>query len=108
VVNWPAIIVTVIAVLSTMASLWSFWSLRKAGIELKEQRAARDAEVEKLREALRGGNATKDNADLLEWFADRLVNEGANPNVDYIRCARDRVRWIRAALATPVAEKEEK
>ena len=68
-------------------------------IVTESQLAARIAENTRLRRALRGGNALKDNAEMLEWFADRLVNVyHENPNIDYVRCARERASWIRAAL----------
>ena len=56
-------------------------------------------EQKKLHRALRGGNAEKDNAELFEWLADRLVNEyGENPKNDYIIACRERAKMIRNAL----------
>jgi DNA repair exonuclease SbcCD ATPase subunit len=75
---------------------------------VESQLSAREADVARLREALRGGNALKDNADLLESLADRLVEVyHETPHIDYIRCARERAGWIRAALTAPVTDKEE-
>lgn len=52
-----------------------------------------------IREALRGGNGTHDNAKLFEFLADRLVHEhGENENLDYIHAARKRAKMIREAL----------
>ena len=52
-----------------------------------------------LRDALRGGNARRDNAELFEWLADRLVFKyGENPNVDFISACRERASRIRFAL----------
>jgi hypothetical protein len=58
-----------------------------------------DDKLRWLKFALRGGNANKDNAELLEFFADRLVTQyGEDPNTDYVRCARERAQMIRDAL----------
>lgn len=50
-------------------------------------------------EALRGGNGDRNNAQLLRWVAERLVEKhGENPSVDYIRALRERAGMIEAAL----------
>ncbi len=60
---------------------------------------ARDAEITRLRGALRGGNATNDNAELMEFAADRLVHVHGEPaNIDYVLALRERASMIRAAL----------
>lgn len=62
--------------------------------------AAKDAEIERLRKACRGGNAINSTAFLLEFLSDRLVAEcGENDNTDYIRAAQERAAMLRAALA---------
>ena len=49
--------------------------------------------------ALRGGNGDRDNPELLEWLADRLVNvHGENENTDFIRACHTRAAMIRNAL----------
>ncbi len=53
----------------------------------------------RLTNALRGGNELKDNADLFEMLADRLVNvHGEDPGTDYIKAARLRAIMIQSAL----------
>lgn len=61
------------------------------------------AAIERLQRALRGGNADKDNAELFEWLADRLVHvHGESENVDYIHACRERAAMIRTALQQEV------
>lgn len=57
-------------------------------------------EIARLRWALRGGNATSDNAQLLEFLAARLMHiHGEAAGTDYILAARERAAMIRQALA---------
>lgn len=59
-----------------------------------------EQQCRQLKQALRGGNALKDNAELLEFLADRLVNVyGENANTDYIIVCRERAAMIRSALS---------
>lgn len=76
---------------------------RLGALRQRERREAAEAQQDtarRLRWALRGGNATSDNAELLEFLAARLVNvHGEPPGTDYILAARERAAMIRQALA---------
>lgn len=60
--------------------------------------------VERLKNALRGGNALGDTAQLLDFLADRLTNKEVlgnyadHPNTDFILAAHERANMIRTAL----------
>jgi len=53
---------------------------------------------------VRGGNADKTTAELLEFMAERLVNQyGESPNVDFVHACRTRAKMLRDAerILTP-------
>ncbi len=56
---------------------------------------------------VRGGNAAKSTAELLEWLADRLVHQyGENAGVDFVLACKTRAAMLRDAerCLTPVRE----
>lgn len=63
--------------------------------ELKQK----DEEIARLRVALRGGNATNDNPELLRFIADRLVHVYKEPqSIDFVNALRERASIIERAL----------
>ncbi|UGB26398.1 hypothetical protein LPC10_01920 [Methylorubrum sp. B1-46] len=56
------------------------------------------AHIEDVLSSIRGGTATRDTAELMEFIADRLVEvHGEKPNVDYILALRERAEFLRQA-----------
>lgn len=69
-----------------------------AGLEAAGFKIVRRDAHSALVEALRGGNADKDNAELLEYIATQFIPTG--PQFEEIkRACRERAAMIRAALA---------
>jgi len=92
---------------------FEFWSRKVREIALEDATDEIEtliARIKNISFAARGGNALNDNAALMRFIADRLVNvHHENENIDYIRSLRERAALLEnyGLCRKPIKEESE-